>query len=61
MMVDGCEWGGFIIQFLLEAITFHELENPLLPTGKLLQFAMENRHVFWVNPLFLWPLSVANC
>ena len=23
--------------------------------------AIANGHVSWVNPLFLWPLSIANC
>ena len=29
-----------------------------LPSGKL---TMENHHFYWVNPLFLWPFSIANC
>ena len=32
-----------------------------LPSGKRLQKTMENHHVQWVNPLFLWPFSIANC
>jgi len=30
-----------------------------LPSGKRLQKTMENHHVQWVNPLFLWPCSIA--
>ena len=25
-----------------------------------IQTTMENHHVQWVNPLFLWPFSIAN-
>jgi hypothetical protein len=26
-----------------------------------IQKTMENQHVEWVNQLFLWPFSIANC
>ena len=30
-----------------------------IPSCKRLHFAMENHHFQWVNPLFLWPFSIA--
>ena len=30
-----------------------------LPSGKRLQNTMENHYFQWVNPLFLWPFSIA--
>ena len=29
---------------------------PDLPSGKRLQFAIENHHFEWVNQLFLWAI-----
>jgi hypothetical protein len=34
-------------------------ENGDLPSGKRLQKTMENHYFQWVNPLFLWPFSIA--
>ena len=28
------------------------------PSGKRLQKTMENHHFSWINPLFLWPISM---
>ena len=31
-----------------------------LPSGKRLHNELENHYFQWVNPLFLWPFSIAN-
>jgi len=30
-----------------------------VPSGNLTNIAIENHHFQWVNPLFLWPFSIA--
>ena len=32
-----------------------------LPSGKRLHNELENHHVEWENPLFLWVISIASC
>ena len=33
----------------------------IIPSGKRLHSELENHHVSWENPLFLWSCSIANC
>ena len=40
---------------LSERVTPHPMV-PDLPSGKRLQFAIENHHFEWVNQLFLWAI-----
>jgi hypothetical protein len=40
-------------------VSFSLGRGPLLPSGKLSHNELENHHFSWVNPLFLWPFSIA--
>jgi len=53
-MMNFIEFGGMI--FSITRCGFQDGEE--LPSGKK-EKTMENHHFQWVNPLFLWPFSIA--
>ena len=70
-------WKGVVVvffklgSFAIPNSIFHKpssgdppfMESPKfgLPSGKLLHNYRKIHHFEWVNPLFLWPFSIANC
>ena len=49
-------------RYLLRSNSYFQFVSLLpsyIPSGKRLPKTMENRHVQWENPLFLWPFSIA--
>ena len=44
-----------------ECSFFKSIDFVEIPGLVNIQKTMENHHFQWVNPLFLWPFSIANC
>jgi hypothetical protein len=49
-----------VLAILLDYIGLMMIPQHQYPLVNI-QKTMENHHVYWENPLFLWPFSIANC